>query len=180
MSVALVGAAMASAPLLQSCGVLSSRQCAARANCTEPDTGLPLAQPVGDSDIVGTDPQTGETTAAPSSSDDRVVTNPPVDAAAGATDAARESAGATSHDAGQSTEGNDAAAIGNPSNDAAVKDGAIDTGSVGPPDDASVSDVASSACDPNSCPLCVPYFLSCCTPGGYCGCSLLFPPGPCN
>jgi hypothetical protein len=178
MSVALVGAAMASATLLQSCGVMSSAQCAARAKCTEPDTGLPLAQPVSDGDIVGMDPQTRETAAAPSSSEDGAATNPLVDAAAAATDGARASAGATSHDAGQST-GNDAA-IGNPSNDGAVKDVAVDTGTVGPPDDAAVDDVASPACDPNSCPPCVPYFLSCCTLGGTCGCSLLFPPGPCN
>ena len=179
MSVTLVGAAMASAPFLQSCGVMSSSQCAARAKCIELDTGLPLAQPVGDGDIVGMDPQTGETAEAPSSSDDGAAINPPVGAASAATDAAHQSAGATSHDAGQSTEGNDAAK-GNPSNDAAVKDVAVDTGTVGPPNDAAVDDVASPACDPNSCPPCVPYFLSCCTPYDTCGCSLLFPPGPCN
>jgi hypothetical protein len=37
-----------------------------------------------------------------------------------------------------------------------------------------------AACVPSSCASCVPYFVQCCKLDSTCGCSLLFPPGPCN
>jgi hypothetical protein len=45
-----------------------------------------------------------------------------------------------------------------------------DAGSTGP-----------TTCMPTTCAnLCVPYFIQCCKSDDTCGCSLLFPPGPCN
>jgi hypothetical protein len=41
----------------------------------------------------------------------------------------------------------------------------------------------STSCVATSCPKCTPYFLQCCkgtTAAAGCGCSLLFPPGPCT
>ncbi|MGH7436967.1 MAG: hypothetical protein ACRENE_14940, partial [Polyangiaceae bacterium] len=37
-----------------------------------------------------------------------------------------------------------------------------------------------TSCVASSCPACVPYFVPCCKASGGCGCSLLFPPGPCT
>ncbi len=38
----------------------------------------------------------------------------------------------------------------------------------------------STSCNAQSCGGCPPYFLGCCKGTGGCGCSLLFPPGPCT
>jgi hypothetical protein len=38
-----------------------------------------------------------------------------------------------------------------------------------------------TGCEPSTCAnLCVPYFVQCCKSDSTCGCSLFFPPGPCN
>jgi hypothetical protein len=58
-----------------------------------------------------------------------------------------------------------------------------DAGSSSPPDagGASPPDAGGPTCQASSCNnLCVPYFVQCCKEDNSCGCSLLFPPGPCN
>ncbi len=43
------------------------------------------------------------------------------------------------------------------------------------------ADAEATSCQPSSCSnLCVPYFVQCCKSDNTCGCSLFFPPGPCE
>ncbi len=61
----------------------------------------------------------------------------------------------------------------------------VDAGSPPPPVDAGSSPPppvdAGGTCNPAACTnLCVPYFVTCCKADNTCGCSLFFPPGPCN
>ena len=48
-------------------------------------------------------------------------------------------------------------------------------------DDEASTPTPTPACSPSSCSnLCIPYFVQCCKSDSTCGCSLFFPPGPCN
>jgi hypothetical protein len=59
-----------------------------------------------------------------------------------------------------------------------------DAGSSPPPDAGGSSpspDAGGPSCQVSSCTnICVPYFIQCCKADDTCGCSLLFPAGPCN
>jgi hypothetical protein len=84
---------------------------------------------------------------------------------------------AGTHDAGTTPDAGSAQDAGTPVPDA----GSTPDAGTPVPDAGSTPDAGAPVCAPSACTnLCVPYFVQCCKADNTCGCSLFYPPGPCN
>jgi hypothetical protein len=155
---------------LHGCGRIVSGDCAEKANCA-PSDGSPLESFTDDASSEAGSEEEGATAESDVSLAEDVSIADRAD-----DDVADETV------ASSDAPGEDVSNEGMPSPDAAVDDvrseavssGDVVTDVVGP------TDGRADACGVSSCTnICAPYFLQCCKSDGTCGCSLLFPPGPC-
>jgi hypothetical protein len=168
--------------VLQSCGAMSSGDCADKATCAESDGSIgeeisnlqvldsALDSPEdGGGDIPSKDVATEDVAVADIAHEDAkgadVVNADVRNDAFGMADA--PSADVAGNDVAIADVKSEAATSG----DVVSEDVASDTGG---------GQDGGAACVPSSCASCVPYFVQCCKLDSTCGCSLLFPPGPCN